>query len=162
MMNSVLTLTNTLNLERQFDYLDLSVKELVQSASKVIVPLGPITTFAARNPWVGMEQQSFEQVAHHLKDICDVDIYPNDSMIKSAWNHGEINEEFLETGLRNWLDRQALKLPRDVAERYCRAALQGDKQSSEPLSLSELKNLAKKLSRFKPKMTEKHSVQTYS
>ena len=71
-------------------------------------------------------------------------------------------ENFLETGLQNWLDRQTLELPRDVAEQYCRAALGWDKQSSEPLSLPELKNLAKKLSRFKPKMTEKHSVQTYS
>src|SRR3954467_15887219 len=132
------TLAKTLTWEKELDYFDLDLNVLVESASKVIVPLGPITTFAARNPWAGMEQQSFEQVARHLNDICDVDIYPNDSMIKSAWNHGEIDGEFLETGLRNWLDRQALKLPRDVAERYCRAALQGDKQSSEPLSLSEL------------------------
>ena len=109
-----------------------------------------------------MEQQSFEQVARHLKDICDVDIYPNDTMIKSAWDHGEINREFLEIGLRNWLDRQALELPRDVAERYCRAALGGISNPLNQLPLPELKNLAKKLSRFRPKVTEKHSVQTYS
>ena len=147
-MNSVLTLTNTLNFEKKLNDFDLNVEDLVETASKVIVPLGPITTYAARNPWASMEQQAFEQVARHLKDICDVDIYPNDSMIKSAWDFGEINGEFLEIGLQNWLDHQALELPREVAERYCRAALQGDKQASEPLSLPELKNLVKKLSRF--------------
>ena len=96
---------------------------MVEAASKVIVPLGSITAFAARHPWVSMEEQSFEQVARYLKDKCDVDIYPNDSMIKSAWNQGEIKGEFLEIGLQKWLDDQNLELPRDVAEQYCRAAL---------------------------------------
>ena len=103
-----------------------------------------------------MEEQSFEQVARYLKDMCDVDIYPNDSMIKSAWNQGEIKDEFLEIGLQKWLDDQNLEIPRDVAEQYCRAALGWEKQSSESLSLPQLKQWAKKLSRFKPKMTEKH------
>ena len=76
----------------------------MKAASKVIVPLGPINAFAARHPWVGMEAQSFEQVARELKDTCDVDIYPNDSMLQSAWKRGEINQDFLEIGLQNWLD----------------------------------------------------------
>jgi len=157
-MNSVLTL----NVEKKINDFDLHVTEMVGAASKVIVPLGSITAFAARHPWARMEQQSFEQVARHLKDVCDVDIYPNDSLIEPAWNRGEINEEFLEMGLQSWLDRQALELPRSVAEQYCRAALRWDQPSSESLSLPELKDLAKKLSRFQPEITEKPSVQTYS
>ena len=96
MMNSVLTLTNTLNDEKKLIDLDLNVKRLVETASKVIVPLGSITAFAARHPWASMEEQSFEQVARYLKDMCDVDIYPNDSLIESAWDQGEIKGEFLE------------------------------------------------------------------
>ncbi len=162
MMNSVLTLTNTLNDEKKLIDLDLNVKRLVETASKVIVPLGSITAFAARHPWASMEEQSFEQVARYLKDMCDVDIYPNDSLIESAWDQGEIKGEFLELGLQKWLDDQNLEIPRDVAERYCKAALGWEKQSSETLSLPQIKKWAKKLSRFKPKMTEKHVVQTYS
>src|SRR4051812_26608835 len=134
-MNSVLTL----NVEKKINDFDLHVAEMVGAASKVIVPLGSITAFAARHPWARMEQQSFEQVARHLKDVCDVDIYPNDYLIEPAWNRGEINEEFLEMGLQSWLDRQALELPRSVAEQYCRAALRWDQPSSESLSLPELK-----------------------
>ena len=78
-----------------------------------------------------MEHQSFEKTARELKERCDVDIYPNDSMIKTAWNHGEIKNEFLEIGLQNWLDDQNLDLPRDVAEQYCRAALMSEHPSSE-------------------------------
>ena len=69
MMNTVLTLTNTLNDEKKLNDLDLNVKGLVEAASKVIVPLGSITAFAARHPWVSMEEQSFEQVARYLKDM---------------------------------------------------------------------------------------------
>ena len=149
-------------MEKESDYLDFNINDLVKSASKVIAPLGPINTFAARNPWVGLERQSFEQVARRFKDTCDVDIYPNDSMLQSAWNRGEINQDFLEMGLQHWLDLQSLELPREVAERFCRTALMLDKQSSKQLAVPGLKSLAKKLSRFKSQITEKHSVQTYS
>ena len=118
-MNTVLTLTtNPLNFENKIQEHDFNVTEMVEAAGKIIVPLGSITAFAARHPWESMEHKSFEKTARELKDKCDVDIYPNDSMIKTAWNHGEIKNEFLEIGLQKWLDDQNLKLPRDVAERY--------------------------------------------
>ena len=103
----------------------------MKSASKVIAPLGPINTFAARNPWVGLERQPFEQVARWLKDTCDVDIYPNDSVLQSARNRGEINQDFLEMRLQHWLDSQSLELPREDAERFCRAALMQNEPSSK-------------------------------
>ena len=162
-MNTTLSLPEIVNWETEPDYLDLDIDYLVKSASKVIAPLGPINTFAARNPWVGLEGQPFEQVARRLKDTCDVDIYPNDSIFQSAWKRGEINQDFLEKELQNWLDSQYLELPREVAERFCRAALMLDKPTSEQqLTIPGLKSMAKKLSRFNSQIIEKHSVQTYS
>ena len=163
MMNTVLTLTNNpLNFENKIQEHDFNVKEMVEAASKTIVPLGSITAFAARHPWESMEHKSFEETARELKERCDVDIYPNDSMIKTAWNQGEIKNEFLEIGLQNWLDDQNFKLPRDVVEQYCRAALIHEHPSSELFSLPQLNNVAKKIRQFIPKVTEKPFVQTYS
>lgn len=157
------TLAKTLNWEKEPDYLDLDIHDLVKSASEVIAPLGPINTFAARNPWMGLERQPFEQVARRLRDICEVDIYPNDSVLQSAWNRGEINQDFLEMRLQHWLDLQSLELPREVIERFCRAALLLNKPTSPKLlAAPELKSLSKKLSRFKSLFAKKHSIQTYS
>ncbi|WP_394233700.1 DUF2309 domain-containing protein [Niallia oryzisoli] len=163
-MNSVLTLTNPIHVEKRSHDIDLNVKELVETASSVIVPLGPLNAFAARHPWANMEHQSFEKTARFLKDRVDVDMYPNDSLFKTAWSRGEIKEEFLEIGLQKWLDEQNLPLPRDIQEQYCKAILGLVKSSSvsAPLSKPELNNWAKKLSRFRPKMIEKHEVQTCS
>ena len=156
------TLARSLELEKQSDFLDFSVDKMVKAASLVIVPLGPINTFAARNPWVGMEGQSFEQVARRFKETCDVDLYPNDSMLQSARKRGEINLDFLEKDLQHWLDLQSLGMSRDDAERFCRAALMLEEQSFKQLAVPELKSLAKKLNRFTYQITEKHSIQTYS
>ncbi|MBT2281629.1 DUF2309 family protein, partial [Priestia megaterium] len=82
------TLAKTLHWEKLPDTLDFDLNDLVKSASSVIVPLGPINTFAARNPWVGLEGQPFEKMARWLKDTCDVDIYPNDSVFQSARDRG--------------------------------------------------------------------------
>ena len=103
------TLARTVN-GKESDYLDLDINDLVKSASKVIVPLGPINTFAARNPWVGMEQQSFEQVARRLKDTSDVDIYPNDSIVTVCTESWRDQSDFIEIGLQNWLDLQSLEI----------------------------------------------------
>ena len=157
------TLARALELEKESDYLDFSIDDIVKEASLVIVPLGPINTFAARNPWVGMEGQSFEQVARRFKETCDVDLYPNDSMLQSARKRGEINLDFLENRLQHWLDlQQSLEIPRDEAERFCRAALMLEEQSFKQIAVPELKSLAKKLNRFTYQITEKHSIQTYS
>jgi uncharacterized protein len=154
------TLAKTLNWEKEHDELELNIHDLVKTASKVIAPLGPISTFAARNPWAGLEGQPFESVARRLKDTCDLDIYPNDVILKAAWKRGEIDQSFLEKGLHHWLSSQNIDMPFDVAERFCKnALLKGEPHQNEE---SEVKSLAKKLSRFTMMTVKKHSVQTYS
>ncbi|MEW8986158.1 MAG: putative inorganic carbon transporter subunit DabA, partial [Bacillus sp. (in: firmicutes)] len=61
------SLAKVLKWEKEPVELQLNICDLVHAACKTIVPLGPINTFAARNPWVGLEEQTFEQVARRFK-----------------------------------------------------------------------------------------------
>ncbi|MEH7381124.1 putative inorganic carbon transporter subunit DabA [Bacillus sp. JJ1533] len=155
------TLAKNLYLEKEFDAFHLDLNDVVEAASKVIAPLGPIHTFAARSPWAGLEQRSFEEVARRLKNICDVDIYPSENMLQDALNRGEINLEFLEAVLKKWLDTQSFDLSREAAEQYCRAILLNE-ASTNYLEKSELKRLLNKVGTFKFKMKKGHSVRTLS
>ncbi len=138
------------------------INDWVSSASRVIAPLGPIASFAARSPWTGLEEQSFEQIARWLKDLRDVDIYPSALLLQDAKNRGEIDPTLLEKGLQHWLDSQPLKLPRDVAERFCRAALQLDDLPANLLAATELGGWAKKLSSLTLPVIKTPPVQTLS
>ncbi len=137
MMSVISELTKDINIEVQ----EIDIKGLVESASRVIAPLSPISEFAARNPWMGLENQSFNQVAVWLKNIRGIDIYPSASMILSAKSKGEIDETFVKAGLLRWLDSQSFNIPRDVAERYCLTALKLDTLPSNLLSSHELEKL---------------------
>ena len=156
-------IAKTIHWEKLPDSQDWNLHDVVKSASSVIAPLGPINTFAARNPWEGLEGQSFEKTAHWLKDTCDIDIYPNDSFFQSALARGEIQLDFLENELQQWLNTQSFELPpREVTESFCRAALLQNQLTSLPLEAAELKKIARKLNRFTSYLPEKHSVKTYS
>ncbi|MBM7609107.1 uncharacterized protein YbcC (UPF0753/DUF2309 family) [Lysinibacillus composti] len=137
------TLVKEINIEKRFNSVNLN--ELVETASKVIVPLGPLTKFAARHPWAGIEQQSFEQVARKLKSTSNVEIYPDDSILQSAWNRGEIGQEFLEMKLQQWLDSQSFELPSEVVTQFCQATLMQEKKSIKQLPKTEIKGMAREL-----------------
>lgn len=154
------TLANTLSMEKEA--IGFEINEWVQSASEVIVPLEPVNIFAARSPWAAMEHQSFEQVARLLKDTCDVNIYPNDSILQSARERGEIDPEFVKIKLQQWLDSQSLHMPREAAEQYCRSALMLDQPSQTQLDPYELKSMAKKLNHYKYQIAQKDVIHTYS
>lgn len=156
------TLARTYHWERIPHPLEIDLHDVVKSASHVIAPLGPINTFAARHPWVGLEEQSFEETARFLKDTCNLDIYPNDALFQSARERGEINQDFLKKELQHWLNKQALEMPRETAEQFCMTALLQNGGSPGILTASELKSMAVKLKQFTPRMKENHSVQTYS
>ena len=75
------------------------IEMIVSEAKRVITPLSPISIFAARNPWEGLENQTFNEVATWLKDIRDVDMYPNYNAIEDAKAHGEID---IDMSLLEW------------------------------------------------------------
>ncbi|SEM76533.1 hypothetical protein SAMN05192533_105233 [Mesobacillus persicus] len=139
---------------------DLNV--LVESASQVIAPLWPIGSFAARNPWLGLEKLSFDQVAVGLKQNRDVDIYPGASMILSAKRKGEIDEAILNLELQRWLDSQSFTIPRDVAERFCQAALKLEELPSELLSSQEVEKVVEGFDGLNTEGVEAFSMQPIS
>ncbi|MFC4320438.1 DUF2309 domain-containing protein [Litchfieldia salsa] len=143
---SVLTLENVKSKDRNTDLPERDIDDLIQLASRVIAPLWPISTFAARNPWMGFETQSFEQVADWLKNIRDIDIYPCSSMILSAKSKGEIDESFVAMGLQDWLDSHTFNVPRNVAERFCHAALKLEPLPSDLLTSHKLDKFVEELS----------------
>ncbi|MUK89219.1 DUF2309 family protein [Ornithinibacillus sp. L9] len=143
---SVLTKENVKNKDTNIDSEESDINILIKSASKVIAPLWPISTFAARNPWMGLEKQSFDQVADWLKNTRDVDIYPSASIILSAKSKGEINEAFVKKGLQRWLDSHPFNIPRDMAERFCYAALKLEPIPSNFISSLKLEELTDEFS----------------
>ncbi|OLQ46167.1 hypothetical protein BHT94_13725 [Bacillus licheniformis] len=149
-ITSVLTKENVKKKDTDIDVQESDLNVFIQSASRVIAPLWPISTFAARNPWMGLENQSFDQVADWLKNTRDVDIYPSASMIRSAKNKGEIDEDFVEMGLQRWLDSHFFNIPRDAAERFCHAGLKLDPLPSALLSSHKLEKLVNKCSGLDP------------
>lgn len=95
-MKAVPTLSKQLIFKYEHQTADFNIDESVQSAARVIAPLWPIETFAARHPWMGLEEQTFEQTARQLKQQLQVDIYPKSSIFRSAKQRGEIDEAILE------------------------------------------------------------------
>nr|WP_106779490.1 putative inorganic carbon transporter subunit DabA [Lysinibacillus timonensis] len=158
-MNS--TFVKELYVDENVHPLEFDLKEFVESASKWIVPLGPLENFAARHPWANIEDRPFDQIARQFKETCNVDLYPNDSIIRSAWNHGEISQELLDRGLQEWLHLQQLELPRVIAFQYCRASLLQNKDFSHHPEKKELEDIAEHLL-LNYKIPRKYSVNTYS
>ncbi|MED5099488.1 putative inorganic carbon transporter subunit DabA [Niallia sp. FSL K6-0212] len=139
---SVLTKASSNKKNMPDDFVEGDIKSYVEAASKVIAPLWPISTFAARHPWMGLEKKTFDQVADWLKQTRDVDIYPSASMILSAKKKGEIKEAFVKQKLKQWLASNSFNIPQDVAERFCHAALNLEPIPSSLLSSHELKKKA--------------------
>lgn len=161
-MNTVTTFDQSSNSDKQLYFSRLKINGFVQSALKVIVPLDPIHRFAARSPWAGLEEQSFEQTARQQMQICGIDIFPSEAILCQARNQGEIREEVIEKLLQKWLDMQFLELPRKAAEQFCRAALKLDQPPEALLEAPELSALVQKVKRTGFRISESDAVQTYT
>lgn len=64
-----MSIPSILKKDTNIDMQENNINDLVASASRVIAPLWPISTFVAHHPWMGLEKQSFEQVANWLKKL---------------------------------------------------------------------------------------------
>ncbi|GAA0347483.1 YbcC family protein [Bacillus carboniphilus] len=138
---SVLMKENVRKKNTGIEFQENDINVLIEIASRVIAPLWPISTFAARHPWMGLERQSFDQVAAWLKETHDVDIYPSVSMILSAKEKGEIDEAFVKLGLQQWLDSHSFTISRCVLERFCHRALKLEPLPNSLLSSQQLEEL---------------------
>lgn len=161
-IQSIVTKETLKKKDTKIEIQEKNMNDLVESASRVIAPLWPISTFAAHHPWMGLEKQSFEQVADWLKEARNVDIYPSASMIHSAKVKGEIEESFLQIGLSRWLDSQSFHIPRETAERFCQEALKLERLPSSLLSSPELNKLAEEISYINTGSMEDSSMQPIS
>lgn len=155
-------MTTTLSEKFQSNIRQLDIKDVVEAASHVIHPYGPITAFAARDPWAGMERQPFVEAARRIKAMNNVDILPNDTMLQAACNRGAINIDHLKAQLEDWLDEQCLDIPEEVQEQFCwNQLLQENKSLQQPLK-NHIKNAAKKLKHLSSEIIESGHVQTVS
>ncbi|PFA81912.1 DUF2309 domain-containing protein [Bacillus thuringiensis] len=157
-----MSILSILKKDTNIDMQENNINDLVASASRVIAPLWPISTFAAHHPWMGLEKQSFEQVADWLKEIRNVDIYPSAAMIYSAKAKGEIEESFLQSGLSRWLDSQSFHIPRKKVEQFCQVALKLEELPSSLLSLPEVNKLAEEMSYINTESMKDSSLQPVS
>ncbi|WP_179978955.1 DUF2309 domain-containing protein, partial [Bacillus thuringiensis] len=157
-----MSILSILKKDTNIDMQENNINDLVASASRVIAPLWPISTFAAHHPWMGLEKQSFEQVADWLKEIRNVDIYPSAAMIHSAKAKGEIEESFLQSGLSRWLDSQSFHIPRKKVEQFCQVALKLEELPSSLLSLPEVNKLAEEMSYINTESMKDSSLQPVS
>ena len=113
-MNKVIT--------NQNQYTD-DINHIISEASRVIVPLSPISVFAARNPWANLEQYTFENIAQWLKKVRDVDIYPTFNTFKQAYERNEIGDREIELKLQQWLKQINPSIDKNHVETYARKSL---------------------------------------
>ena len=99
------------------------IRVTVENASKVIVPLSPISVFAARSPWSGLEDKTFDEVASWLKQERKVDIYPARTTIIEARQQGEISDKYIERRFQQWIEETKLSIPKAHATQYGHQAL---------------------------------------
>lgn len=95
----------------------------IKEASRVITPLSPINIFAARHPWAGLEDRTFEDVARWFQKVQNVDLYPNKSLLFAAIENGEIKQEFIEERLSAWLSNDNTPLNKEMLREYAESIL---------------------------------------
>ncbi|HDL0589752.1 TPA: YbcC family protein [Staphylococcus aureus] len=96
----------------------LNINSVIENAKRVITPLSPISIFAARNPWEGLEADTFEDVAKWLRDVRDVDIFPNKALIESAVARGELDESVFNQLVTDMLLEHHYNIPQHYINLY--------------------------------------------
>lgn len=140
----------------------INVEDVVKTAAHVIAPYGPIDKFAAINPWNGMEDEPIEQAARKLKAIVGLDIFPNGSLIKKAWEQKKIKKEYVMDKLEHWMKANVKELSIETAKDYCSEALLDFESNNDWKITSEIKTVAEKLNRYHLEPAELKFEKTYS
>ncbi|MBO1199324.1 DUF2309 family protein [Staphylococcus simiae] len=94
------------------------INEVVDNAKRVITPLSPISIFAARNPWEGLETETFEQVAEWLQKIRDIDIYPSAGLIHQAIKQHHIDTALVDKQIDNDVMYSNYQIPQQAMTTY--------------------------------------------
>lgn len=124
---------------------DFDMISCASNASKVIVPLSPISVFAARSPWSKLEHKTFDEVAQGLKQARDVDMYPAVATILEAKKQGEIDEDVLTSLFTQWLEATNIVIPRAQAEQFGRNALKLEPLIATKAEQQQLEELSSEL-----------------
>ena len=78
---------------------DQSILKIVEESSKVIGKTWPLYAFVTSNPLSGYENSHFTKAVNDAETIIGGDLYPKASVLKEAWQNGEINNEILKSVL---------------------------------------------------------------
>ena len=136
----------TTNDKQTNQFITDTVYAYIDEAKNVIVPLSPISIFAARNPWSGLEHQQFDEVARMLWNARNVDIYPSAAIMLEAKTRGEINTEIVEDLTEQWLAQAQFTIPKNDAEQYVRKAITLESPSVSQKEQQHIETLLKKRS----------------
>ena len=136
-----------------------AMRTLVKEASHTIAPLWPIATFAARSPWLGLEEQTFDQTAQWMQEMKEVSLYPQTAMIRAAEQRGDIEQHHLEEALNRFLQEQPPSFALEEAKRFALKALQMEPVPAELMGEDEVKRTAEAMGELKlPKRLGRKSM----
>lgn len=79
----------------------LSIRALVENATRPISPLWPLRTFIACNPLTGFENLSFEEAVRHGQDWFGARGFPSRAMGQAALKQGKIAQTPLRRAIAN-------------------------------------------------------------
>ena len=95
-----------------------NIEMIVSEAKRVITPLSPISILLREILGKVWKDKHLTEIATWLKDIRDVDIYPNYRAIENAVQHGEIDEEIFGTLLNEAIQSSNIKVETEFEKRY--------------------------------------------
>ncbi|MCD8909310.1 Na-translocating system protein MpsB [Staphylococcus gallinarum] len=135
------------------------LNQLITNAQKVIVPLSPISVFAARSPWANLEDKNFDDVAQWLREVREVDMYPAVSTILEAKDNGEIAQDKVDEGLEQWLQQTTAPCASETLAHFVKQVmtLKSLQKTNDKAQYAQAKQFATSLARSTSGHKSKHA-----